>query len=1228
MRQSISSLRTRSGWPRRLLGLAICLYFILGLALLGLRYLVLPNVDHWRPQIQAQVSRMLGIPIELGEIRASWQGWNPVFEFDDIVLRNARGAVLLSVPQTHARLSWRSVLHLRPGLRLQVRGMDLAVRRDTAGAVHVLGQRIQDQGPDDGEDGSPWLAWLVAQPSIVLEDTTIRWRDQRRAAPELVFTDVEAILDGSAPSVLSASFSMHPPQGLGGPVEVRARLDEPASLARGAWPHAYRAYAAIEDLQAAAWRPWADVPWPLRDGRMTLRTWAEAGTTDGTAGDPRMTFEAAIDGMDWTQTSATRFLAPRVRVYAQGPWSGWRAAAEDTPDTAAPLRVAVRTQGLALRNPEWFQHPIALGRLEADAWVRLGAAPSVDFDRLHWRNPDIDVVASGSWRAGGDAGRIDIQGTIARARLDAIHRYLPLVVDADARDWLERGLRAGILTDARLRLNGDLSEFPFGDHPEAGDFLVAGAYHGAVIDYVPAEPGEPAWPMLLDMDGTAELHRVALTLTADRARMQPAEDAAIALASLRATIPNIEHDAVLSVSGETRAQGEDYMALLVHSPLGELLDGMFDEARASGAWEVPLTLTVPLTHSRDTQVDGRIVLDEGSLRLMPGMPAFQQLKGVLHFTEGGIEAEPGFTGRVLGGEASLAGRLGKGGRGLLLRGRATAEALADFVDVPGMSRLSGALRYETRLARDSRGYRLELTSDLRGLEMDFPAPLAKPGTQARTLRVVWSGQEARDDLLSIDLGTELSARMRHRRGASGGPYFSSASFGLNRAAPPPGGLAIDIAYPLLDMDAWNEIVEEFSPSGDDARAGAKGANAVFPELATLSLQGDEVRLLGMRMDHAALRLLRDHDTDQWSMNVRSDQITGTLKWRQAEGKVVGRVSGRFARLSLGDDPGDGPSLLPEADTEEISFDDELDMPAIVLQADDLRIYGHSVGPLSLEGVKDASAGNWRLETFSLGDGHAKIRGTGVWRLRGPQRGLSLQANAEVSDLGAWLDRAGFEDVMAGGQGVLKGGFEWRDFPWTHRKDRLGGTLDVQLDKGRFSKLGSRSAKLLELLSLQSVSRLTNLDKGLSGLTQEGFPFDQLRGKLELAEGVAHARDYKVIGPVGTILLEGNSNIIDETLDMQAVIVPNLDVSGAAIAAGIAINPVIGIGAFLSQWLLKNPLARAMTVRYRVTGTWDDPVITEIKSEDAPSAPAGNGQSEQSGQSGQFGLPGDLGQPQR
>ncbi|MER1966449.1 YhdP family protein [Castellaniella sp. GW247-6E4] len=1153
----------------------------------------MPQIDRWRPEIQAQLSEMLDLPVQLGEIRAGWQGWNPVFEFDDVVLRNARGVVLLSIPQTRARLSWRSILRLRPGLRVSVRGMDLALRRDAEDSVRILGQRIQARGQGGGD--ARWLAWLVAQPSIALLDTTIRWRDDWRAAPELVFTDVQAILDGSVHGVLSASFSMRPPDDLGQGVEVRARFEDSERLAQGEWPHAYRVYAALEDVRAAAWRPWVDVPPPLRDGRATLRAWAEAGPT-GEIADPRMTLEAAVDDVDWTQSSTTRFLAPRVRVYAQGPWSGWRAAVGGAPDADHPLHIAIQTRGLVLSNPEWFQHPIALGWLDAEARLRLGDSPSVDLDQLRWRNPDIDVSASGTWRANDRAGLINVQGVIARAQLAAIHRYLPLEVDADARDWLAHGLKAGILTDARLRLSGELAEFPFGDHPEAGDFLVAGPYRSAVIDYVPAEP---TWPMLQDMDGTAELHRVALSLTARQARMRPTDDTVIDLADLRAAIPDIENDAILTVSGETRASGADYMALLAHTPLSGLLDEVFDDARASGAWQVPLTLTIPLAHSEDARVDGRVVLDDAALRLMPGMPEFEGLKGALHFTEEGIEPEPGFTLRVLGGEAGLSGRL-SAGQGLAMRGRMTAEALAAYVGVPGMSRVTGTLPYEVRLARGDRGYRLALASDLRGLALDFPAPLAKPGPQARTLQVVWSNQEARDDTLSVDLGTDLSVRLRHRRGKRVGPYFWAASVGLNRAAPPPAGLTIDMAYPLLDMDVWNDIVGEFSAQSD-GRKGGEAAREVFPELEALSLQADEVRLLGMRLDHAVLRLVHDPDADQWSMNVRSSQTSGTLKWSEKNGQVVGRVAGRFARLSLGDDPAEGPSLLPEITTKEISFDDELDIPAIVLQADDLRIYGHSTGRLALEGVKDAATGDWRLESLSLGDEHAKVRGTGLWRLRGPRRGLHLTAAAEISNLGEWLDRAGFRDVMTGGKGTLKGNFEWRDLPWTHDKANLGSMLEISLDEGRFSKLGSQSAKLLELLSLQSIARLSSLDQGLSGLTKEGFPFDQLRGKLDLSRGVVQARDYKVIGPVGTILLEGASNIIDETFDMQAVIVPNLDVSGAAIAAGIAINPVIGIGAFLSQWVLKNPLARAMTVRYRVTGPWDDPVVTEVGGADAPTA---------------------------
>ncbi|TAM05098.1 MAG: hypothetical protein EPN67_07185, partial [Pusillimonas sp.] len=52
-------------------------------------------------------------------------------------------------------------------------------------------------------------------------------------------------------------------------------------------------------------------------------------------------------------------------------------------------------------------------------------------------------------------------------------------------------------------------------------------------------------------------------------------------------------------------------------------------------------------------------------------------------------------------------------------------------------------------------------------------------------------------------------------------------------------------------------------------------------------------------------------------------------------------------------------------------------------------------------------------------------------------------------------------------------------------------------------------------------------------------------------------------------------------------------SGATIAAGIALNPIIGLGAFVTQWLLRNPLSEAMTVHYHVSGGWEDPKLDEL-----------------------------------
>src|SRR5699024_3395261 len=137
--------------------------------------------------------------------------------------------------------------------------------------------------------------------------------------------------------------------------------------------------------------------------------------------------------------------------------------------------------------------------------------------------------------------------------------------------------------------------------------------------------------------------------------------------------------------------------------------------------------------------------------------------------------------------------------------------------------------------------------------------------------------------------------------------------------------------------------------------------------------------------------------------------------------------------------------------------------------------------------------------------------------------------------------------------------------------------------------------------MQSISRLARLDINPLELTKSGFPFDVIRGSLDLDQGRLQTQDYHVAGPAGTMVVDGNITLGSAALDLDAVVVPNLDVSGAAIAAGVVVSPVVGLGAFITQWLLKDPLADAMAARYKIRGTLQDPDIqAETRSKAPPS----------------------------
>lgn len=1178
---------------------ALLAYFVLGLLFLGARYWILPHIDQWRPQIQQQLSAALNANVSLGHISVDWKGLNPKLQALNVEFSDTQGRSLLAVPSVRATISWRSLFAGQLELdALEAIGLDLTLRRDTQDQVWIMGRSFSLGEPiSSPETASGVLDWLLDQRQIALRAATLRWMDEGRRAPPLVLeqvtltlanqhTDHRFMLRAEIPEALGRSLDLRG-EFLHTPSDKSVRLD--LNEGRG------QLYAHVENMQPMGWAPWVDMPQSLKSGQVSVRSWLkfQEGSVQSLTSDVRVQ-----DGL-WSSTQYGA-KAGAVRLFMSGPWDEYKrllaqqgVQSVESESMSGGVEYRLQAQGLAIQAPAVFELPLKLDRLVSRGVVRRpDTGWQVRAAQLDLSSPNLTASLQGDWRQDGleSAGLIDVQGNIAHLAIPAIKNYLPSDINQDARDWLEHGLVAGQITDASLALHGSLDDFPFNNAVDQGDFRMEGRFSDAIIDYLPAQENELGWPRLVDMRGRVSLHRADLSLFAEQALMWPAPQQSIQLHDVQARIPNLEDNPVLTITGDTSAPASTYLALMTHSPLGEMLDEQFNESRATGDWQVPLALNIPLMHSDDTTVKGTIHFTDSDVRLTPEMPLFAKVKGSLDFTDTGFSTT-GLKGQLLGGPMTLDGGVGGALKGLRAHGTVTASALTDYTGLEGMERLEGSMAYQASLqqGKGNNGiYSLDIHSDLNGMALNFPPPLGKQAAQPLPLHIAWRRHtDGKSMTLDVALGKQIKASLLHRDNQKDSAYFHAGALGVNQAVDlPEAGMMLDLRYSTVDIDAWKRLITEFSntlPGVEQARS-----RPLLPAIRQLRLQADKVVFQGAVLD--TLTFTASHpEPQQWRVDISSSQTAGTLLWRVAHGRIAGHVDANFDRLSLGAEQ----NASSPAESDELQFDDELDIPGVNLHVRKFRLYGRDVGELSLVGVNQSRGDLWQLERLTLKSPSAELTGSGVWRLRGANRGLSLDAVAHITDLGSYLDQIGQKDVMKAGQGTVTGRLEWHNMPWALSVADLEGEITFNLSKGRFSMLNSYSARLLELLSLQSVKRLARLDFNPAGLTREGFPYDELLGTVTVGKGLMSTSNYRVIGPVGTIVIGGDINLVNKLLDLQAVVIPSLDISGAAVAAGIAINPIVGVGAFLTQWLLQAPLAKAMTAQYHIDGTWDEPKITEV-----------------------------------
>jgi uncharacterized protein (TIGR02099 family) len=878
---------------------------------------------------------------------------------------------------------------------------------------------------------------------------------------------------------------------------------------------------------------------------------------------------------------------------------------------------SLASENLKLQLPGYFSDPVLpFDRLQMQADWSLQDQDKLVLDvrRMEFAEAGLSGSFSGrhvmslSDAPGKPHGNIDVTGRLNGLPLQNIGKYLPLQTPDGLRAWLTGALVGGTAQDMRLKLKGDLAHFPF--HAPAdrgkGEFSVSGRIEDGKLDYTPgvfAKDGKsPLWPLMEEINGTIAFDRTRMEIHA-----RSGKTSGVGVSNVKAVIPDLAtHDIQLAIEGDAAGPLPEFLRFVNESPVAGWISQFTEETKATGNAKLALKLQLPLAHLIDAKVNGSLQFAGNTVTLWNIMPPLSAVAGKLEFNEKGFNLN-GIKAGFLGGPVAITGGSQRDGNILVkAEGMLTADGVRKVYATPttrrSSERITGSARYTTTVRVRNKRPEVVVESGLVGIGLDFPAPLRKAANESMPLKFEMIGlapnepDVARDEL-RLSLGPSISARYERQKTAEKDAAWRVVRGGIGVNVPPPqpeSGVIANVSVKSLDIDAWRRALSSVATAGrqrDEQPDALSISQYIDPEV--LAARATELVLMNKKLDNVVVGA--SHQKGTWQANIDSDQASGYVTWNESpSGQGLGRVTARLASLVIPKSAAsDVTDLLEGKDT-------TTQIPSLDIVAENFELFGKKFGRLELvaNNARGPTGREWRINKLSMVNSDAELKATGKWTRSENDSVSSLNYTLNITDAGKLLDRLGFANVLRGGKGKMEGELSWKGLPFSFDIPSLSGQFSLDIASGQFLKVDPAAAKLLGVLSLQALPRRLVLD--FHDVFSEGFAFDGMTANASIAQGVAKTDNFKMRGVAATVLIDGSADIAKEVQNLHVVVIPDINVGTASVVYGLAVNPVIGVGTFLAQLFLRDPLAKAFTFEYQVTGPWKDPVVTKLARKQANS----------------------------
>ncbi|MCB2251400.1 TIGR02099 family protein [Pseudomonas chlororaphis] len=742
-------------------------------------------------------------------------------------------------------------------------------------------------------------------------------------------------------------------------------------------------------------------------------------------------------------------------------------------------------------------------------------------------------------------------------------KYLPEVLSPALDEWLRTAILKGAVDEGFFQYQGSLNH---GAADEARSISLFFKVHDAELAF------QPGWPHIGKVDGDVFIEDSGVRILASQGQLLDTR-----VKDVYVNIPHVPagQSTHMFIDGAFAGGLGDGLKILQEAPIGT--GSTFAGWQGEGDLQGSLKLDIPLVKGEEPKVLVDFKTSKARLKLSEPELELSQLKGDFRF-----DSSKGLSGQGISAQAFerpvtaqifADGRPGKLDTRVVAKGQVSVNNLTQWLKYNQPLPVSGDIPYQLQLNLDGADSQLMVSSSLKGVAVDLPAPFGLTASQGRdsVFRMTLQGAERRYWFDYGDLANFTFAAPSGNFADGRGELFLGEGDALLPGAK---GLRVRGVLSELDVEPWKALVDRYA--GQDAGGSAKQL------LSGADFRVGKLSGFGTTLDEARVQLTRKPSA--WALQLDSQQARGDVAIPDAKAAPMA-INLQYVRLPAADPTVQADENAPDP----LASVDPKKVPALDLSIKQLFQGDDLIGAWSLK-VRPTAKG-MAFNSLDLGLKGMLLQGAGGWEGEPGASSSWYKGRLEGKNLADVLKGWGFAPTVTSEEFHMDVDGRWPGSPaWVGPK-RFSGSLDATLRKGQFVEVegGAQALRVFGLLNFNSIGRRLRLD--FSDLFGKGLSYDRVKGLLVASNGVYVTREpIALTGPSSNLELNGTLDLVADQVDAKLQVTLPVT-NNLPIAALIVGAPAVGGALFLIDKLIGDRVSRFASVNYNIKGPWKDPKMT-------------------------------------